>query len=304
MPTRVGSHGGKRCLVPLLLGLLLAMGGGTPPLFAHAAEGNFGEILDEIGFDQRPGEPLPLDVTFTNEQQRVVQLGEYFTGKPVVLWFGYLSCPNLCPLSRHGLVESLAKIAFTAGAEFQVVMISIDPSETAQEANQVKQEFLAAYNRPGAAAGWHILTGKHAQIDRVTDAVGFRYAYDTSQSEYAHASGVVLATGAGRIARYLFGIQYQPRDLRLGLVEAAENSIALPIDRILLFCYDYNPLTGQYNLLVLRLVRLAAVGTVAILGIFIWRNWRPHPRAHWAPAAPAQIQRRSGAGEAETNLYG
>lgn len=260
-----------------LLGLMLVTVGQAPVAAAHAAVSNTSAILDQIGFDQRLGKQLPLSATFTDEQQHTVRLGDYFTGKPVILWFGYLTCPNLCPLSRHGLLESLEQLNFSAGSEFQVVMISIDPQETPQQAKQAKAETLASYNRPAAAQGWHILTGAHAQIDAVTNAAGFRYAYDATQAQYAHVSGVVLATGAGRIARYLFGIDYAQRDLRLGLVEAGENAISSPIDRILLFCYHYDPTTGHYNLLILRLVRIAAVATVAGLGVFIWLNRRVSP---------------------------
>lgn len=257
-----------------LLALLLATVGWTLPLAAHDTASTPGSILNQIGFDQQLGKQLPLTATFTDERKHPVHLGEYFTGKPVLLWLGYLTCPNLCPLSRHGLVESLEKLTFSAGNEFQVVMISIDPQETSEQASQVKQQTLADYNRPAAAQGWHILTGVHAQIDQVTNVVGFRYAYDATQAQYAHASGVVLATGSGRIARYLFGIEYAPRDLRLGLVEAGENTIASPIDRVLLFCYDYDPTTGHYTLFILRMVRIAAVATVFALGAFVWLNQR------------------------------
>ncbi|MEZ4728561.1 MAG: SCO family protein [Caldilineaceae bacterium] len=228
------------------------------------------QILDAIGFDQRLDAQAPLDLPFRDETGRTVALGDYFRDKPVVLSLGYWECPNLCSLSRAGLLQSLEELDFSVGQEFAIVMVSIDPAETPTLAATIKQQHVISYNRSGSEAGWHFLSGDHEAIDRLADAVGFRYAYDAEQEEYAHVSGLVVLTPAGKVARYLYGIDYDPRDLRLSLIEAASNRIGKFADQVLLFCYTYNPVTGRYSLLLMRVMQTAAGLTVAFLGGVLW----------------------------------
>jgi protein SCO1/2 len=240
-------------------------------------------VLDLIGFDQRLDEQVPLELRFQDETGADVRLGDLFDQEPVILALGYFQCPNLCSLVRVGLVDALRQIRFDAGEQFQVVLVSIDPTETPALAAQVKGETLDTYARPDSAAGWHFLTGDHETIDALAAAVGFRYAYDPVQVQYAHASGLVLLTPQGKVARYLFGLEYAPRDLRLGLVEAAQNRIGSAVDQILLFCYHYNPATGRYTFAILTALRLVGTAFVLGMGIVIWRLWRQNPNE---PATP------------------
>lgn len=228
------------------------------------------QILDAIGFDQRLDAQVPLDLSLRDENGRTVRLGDYFTGKPVLLNLGYWECPNLCPLSRAGLLASLVELDFTVGQEFAVLMVSIDPTETPALATTTKTQYLAGYQRAGSEAGWHFLGGDHEAIDRLAEAIGFRYAYDAEQDEYAHVSGLVVLTPTGKAARYLYGIDYNPRDLRLSLVEATDNRIGKLADQVLLFCYSYNPVTGRYSLLLTRILQTAAAITVVFVVGLVW----------------------------------
>lgn len=228
------------------------------------------QILAEIGFDQQLDAQVPLDLTFRDETGQAVRLGDYLGDKPVLLSLGYWECPNLCSLSRAGLLESLHELDLTVGKEFDVVWVSIDPAETPALAATIKQQHVLSYDRAGSAAGWHFLSGEHEAIDQLADAVGFRYAYDAEQDEYAHVSGLVVLTPAGKVARYLYGIVYDPRDLRLSLVEATDNRIGNFADQVLLFCYTYNPVTGRYSLLLMRVMQVAAGLTVTTIGGLIW----------------------------------
>jgi protein SCO1 len=228
------------------------------------------DILDYLGFEQRLNEQLPLDLTFRNEAGQVTPLSTYFDQRPVILAMGYYECPNLCSLVRVGLLEAVQSLQFDAGVEYEVVLISIDPAETPEVAARVKEETLEAYGRSGAEAGWHFLTGEHDNIDLVADAIGFHYAYDGVREQYAHASGIVVLTPTGKVARYFFGLEYEPRDLRLGLIEAANNRIGNVIDQVLLFCFHYDPTLGQYTLAIMTIMRIAGTLTVLIIAGAIW----------------------------------
>lgn len=248
-------------------------------LWPHSAQAHDIIFLSQeaqaaVSFEQRLAAQVPLDLVFRDEQGAPVQLAQFTGERPLLLALTYFECPRLCPLVRQGLVEALRPLAFSVGDEFDVVIVSIDPTENAANASAAKAESLARYERPESAAGWHFLTGDHETIDQLAAAIGFRYAYDERQGEYAHASGVLLLTPTGRIARYFYGIEYNPRDLRLGLVEAAEGRIGNPVDQLLLLCYRYDPAVGQYNLLILNVMRAAALMTVVALGalIFILRR--------------------------------
>ncbi|MCB0156228.1 MAG: SCO family protein, partial [Anaerolineae bacterium] len=198
-------------------------------------------LLDSIGYDQRLDEQVPLDLTFTDDSGRLVQLGDYFDNKPVILVMAYYECPMLCTLVLNGLLNSLEAIDFDLGDQFEVVTISMDPGETAAMAAAKKETYIKFYARPGAADGWHFLTGSAEAIKGVTEAIGFRYVYDERLDEYAHATGMVLLTPEGRISRYFYGIEFDPTDVRLGLVEASNNQIGSAIDQVLLMCYKYDP---------------------------------------------------------------
>jgi len=225
--------------------------------------------LREVGIDQRLNEQVPLALVFRDETGQSVRLGDYVRTKPTILVLAYYKCPMLCPLVLDGLLKSLRALAFNVGDQFAVVTVSFDPRETPALAAAKKKEYLQRYARPGAADGWHFLTGQETAIRQLTQAVGFRYTYDAEKDQYIHASGIVVLTPQGKIARYFYGIEYAPRDVRLGLVEAAANKIGSPIDQILLFCYHYDPVTGKYGILIMNVLRLAGVATVLSLGTFV-----------------------------------
>lgn len=227
-------------------------------------------IIREIGFDQRLGESVPLDAVFRDEGGRTVRLGDYFGARPVVLSLVYFDCPMLCTVSLNGLASALDFVSFTPGREFELVTVSFDPRETPGLASAKKKAYLARYKRAGAEAGWHFLTGDAAAIDRITEAVGFRYAWDEETKQFAHPAGLVVLTPAGKISRYLFGIEYAPKDLRLALVESGEGKVGGPVDSFLLYCYQYNPLTGRYSASILNVVRLGGIAIVLALGGFIF----------------------------------
>jgi protein SCO1/2 len=226
-------------------------------------------ILDRIGYDQRLGDTVPSDIVLRDESGRDVRLGDLLGKRPVVLTLVYYECPMLCTLTLNGLSGALKTLDFDIGREFDVVTVSFDAREKAPLAAAKKKAYLARYGRAGAEQGWHFLTGDEAQIARLTAAVGFRYAWDEKTRQFAHPSGVVLLTADGRIARYLYGIEYAPKDLRMGLMEAAERRIGTALDHAMLFCYQYDPATGRYGLLTLRLIRGGGVLTVLGIGGFI-----------------------------------
>jgi protein SCO1/2 len=249
--------------------LLVAM---TPASTAAAApDGAAGRppVLRDVGFDQRLGENVPLDLVLRDETGADVRLGRYFGERPVLLVPAYATCPMLCPLVLNGVMTALRALPFDVGREFGVVAFSFDPRETPAQVAAKKARLLADYRRPNADAGFHFLTGDEATVRRLAAAVGFRYAFDAVQQQYAHASGIVVLTPEGRIARYLFGVEYPPRDLRLALVEASEGRIGSPIDQLLLFCFHWDPATGRYSRFALDAVRVAGLGTVAAIATFV-----------------------------------
>jgi protein SCO1 len=233
--------------------------------------------LHDVGFDQKLNEQVPLDLAFRDEADRPVHLGDYFQGKPVILVLAYFRCPMLCSEVLNGLVRGMLDLPFDAGKEFEVVTVSFDPTETPEMARAKKQTYVQRYGRPGAADGWHFLTGKEDAIRRLTQAVGFRYHYDAAHQQYAHASGIMILTPTGRISRYFFDIQYPSRDLRLGLVEASENRIGSAADQVLLFCFHYDPIEGRYGPAVMNIVRALSALTVLIIAsiyVVLWWRWR------------------------------
>ncbi len=221
-----------------------------------------------MAFDQKLGAQAPLEAEFRDEGGRPVKLAEYFGARPVILNFVYLRCRDLCPLLLDGVARSLRALSFDAGKEFDVLTVSFDPQDTAALAQAKRRDMLARYGRP-AANGWHFLTGDHRAIEKLSAAVGFRYHYDQQTGEFAHAAGIVLLTPAGKVSRYYYGIDFSPRDLRLGLIEAADGRIGTPIDQLLLFCFHYDPVTGKYGLLIANVIRLASALTILLLAGFV-----------------------------------
>ena len=232
------------------------------------------ELLRDVGIDQKLNDEIPLDLTFRDEHGQTVELAQYFGSKPVILTLAYYNCPMLCTQVLNGLERSLKLIPMDIGKDFNVVTVSIDPTERPVLAEAKQAMYTGMYGRPGAAAGWHFLTGDEPQIKALAQAVGFRYAYDAESKQFAHASVVMVLTPEGRLSRYFYGIQYPERDLRLGLVEASQGKISSPVDAILLFCYHYDPHTGRYGLLISRVIQLAGGLTVLIGGIFLFFLFR------------------------------
>lgn len=263
--------------VATVAAVLSATPGAADEVVAPAPSGQ-ASILAGVGFDQRLDVPLPLDLAFRDERGERVTLDEYFFERPVVLALVYYQCPMLCTQVLNGLTQSLAALEFDAGEEFDVLVVSFDPTETPDLAASKKAAYLRRYDRPGAEAGWHFLTGDRASIERLTETVGFRYRYDERSKQYAHASGAIVLTPEGRTSRYFYGIDFPTRDLRLGLVEASAGRIGSPVDQILLLCFHYDPATGRYGLAIHRVMRVACAVTVLGLAGFIALSLRRERR--------------------------
>ena len=245
--------------------------------------------LREIGFDQNIDRPLPLDTAFRDEAGRTVHLGDYFGKRPVVLVFAYYDCPMLCTMVINGLSSALGVLSLNPGKDFEIVTVSFNPRDTPATATAKKTAYLERYKRPGAADGWHFLAGDQPQIDRLTKAAGFRYVWDEQTKQYAHPSGVIVATPDGRLSKYLFGIEYGPRDLRFALVEASEGKVGNPADALLLYCYHYDPMTGRYGLAIMRGIRIAGAATVLVIGTFIVVMLRRERYGARSTAAPGTL---------------
>ena len=247
-----------------------------PPRESNAAV--LPAALRDVGFDQRLDQQVPLGLLFRDEQGREVSLAELGGGRPILLALAYYECPMLCTLVLNGLASSLKAVALDPGTDFEVVIVSFDPSEGPQLASAKRSVYLDRYGRPGTEAGWHFLTGSEEQIRALTSAVGFRYQYDQSTQQFAHPSGIVLLTPAGRISRYLFGTDFVPRDVRLGLIESAAGKIGTAADAVLLFCYHYDPSTGRYTAAVWNLLRAGGAFTVLLLGAVLTTAYRRERR--------------------------
>ena len=269
--------------VAVAIGLRLVL---AAPAAAHSGNEPYQKdeaFLKEIGFDQRLGEQVPLELTFRDEVGAPVLLRSYFGNKPVIMLLTYYNCTMLCPLLLDGLVRTIRGIAFDVGKQFNVLTVSINPREGPVIASQRKELYIQRYGRRGAEDGWHFLTGQEASIRRLAQAIGYRYVYDAKKDEYAHAAGILLLTPEGRVSRYLYGVEFSPRDLRLGLVEAAANTIGSPVDQLLLYCYHYDPLTGKYGLIIMNVIRVAGFATVLMLGSFMLVMFRRDHRAAMPP---------------------
>jgi protein SCO1/2 len=248
-------------------------------------------ILQNVGIDQRIGQQLPLDLTFKDETGRDVRLGEYFGKRPVVLALAYYECPMLCTQVLNGMTGALKTLSFDAGADFEVVVVSIDPRDGFRMAAAKKTTYLESYGRPATAAGWHFLTGTEASIKPLADAIGFRYAYDASLKQYAHGAAIYVATPKGVVSRYLLGIDFAPRDLRLALVEASNNALGTVADQVLLLCYHYDPATGKYGGAVLNAIRVGFILTVGAFLTFLFVSLRRESASARATAGQAPAAR-------------
>ena len=250
-------------------------------------------VLNNVGMDQKLDQQVPLDLVFKDETGRTVQLGDYLGSKPVILVLVQYKCPMLCGLVLNGLATALGKLSFDVGKEFNVITVSFDTREKPSLAVAKKSVYVESYGRSGADAGWHFLTGEKASIDRLTESIGFRYAYEAERDRFAHPSGLIVLTPKGKIARYFFGVEYSPRDLRLGLVEAAQNKIGSSIDQVMLFCFGYDPKTGKYSASIMKLTRMAAIMTVLSMGVFVWllsrRNFRRNVEQESGSSPPDEL---------------
>ena len=258
--------------IPILAALTAALAP-VPGTGAQSA-GALPQDLEGVGVTERLDGPVPLDLPLVDEAGRPTTLGAHVRpDRPVVLVLAYYECPMLCTLVLDGLVETMRGIDWVPGGEFDVVTLSIDPDETPDLARRKRETYLAAYGRPEARAGWHFLTGPQASIRAIAQAVGFEYRYLPQQDEFAHPAVTFVLTPGGRVSRYLYGVKHEPRTFRLSLVEASEGRIGSTIDRILLTCYRYDAVTGRYTPVAMRILRIAAVLTVLLLGSVLATLW-------------------------------
>jgi len=267
------------CLIAALPGATAAQQMGIPAAAVPM-------MVQGVGIDQNLNAQIPLELKFKDETGQVVRLGQYFRDKPVVLALVYYECPGLCDLILNGLSHAMEQISLNVGSDYQVVAVSFNPKESWQLATAKKANYIEKYQRPGAKDGWHFLTGDEASIKTLAETVGFRYKYDPISKQYAHASAIMVLTPEGKIARYFYGIEYKPRDFRLGLVEASANKIGSPADQVMLFCYHYDPTTGKYGMVITQVTRVLGTATVLLLGGFVFIMIRRDRRSLNSPVTP------------------
>ena len=282
------------CVSPIAHAQMGVPKGGSPLYnsrpYSPSAPNGLPKALDDVGIDQKLNEQLPLDLVFRDENGRNVRLNDYFGKRPVVLALVYYECPMLCNQVLNGMVGAFRVMSFAPGQEFDVVTVSFDPRESPALATAKKKtyvDYLPEAKRAGAVTGWHFLTGDEVNIERLTKAVGFRYHFDEATNQFAHASAIYVATPEGRLARYFYGIEYAPRDLRLGLIEASQNKIGSPVDQLILYCYHYDPATGRYGAVVMNMMRLGGIATLVALGaLLLLLRQRGRNHSNWS-ARPA-----------------
>lgn len=261
--------------VSAILGIFLAWVGAAGAQLADQVPA----ALEEVGVTEHLDAKLPLGLEFRDENGRQVTLGEYFDGdRPVILTLNYYKCPMLCGLMLNGVVDGLEAMDWSPGEEFEIVTVSINPLETPELATAKKQNYLKRLNRPSVADGWHFLTGRELEIRRLAETVGFGYSYDPETQEYAHAAAIMVCTPDGRVARYLYGIEYPARRLKFALLEAAEGTIGSTLDQLILYCYHYDPTNRRYSPVAMNIMRVGGGATALILGmalgLFWVREWR------------------------------
>jgi protein SCO1/2 len=253
-----------RLHLAMLLGLT-----GFAAVSARAQQITTPAILDKVGIAQNLNAQIPPDLAFRDETGKSVRLGDFFGQKPIVLSLVYFDCPALCTEVLNGELRTMKAISLDLGKDFDAVTVSFEPKDTPALAEAKRDVYIGQYGRPGAADHWHFLTGDQQSIDALTNAAGFHYAYDSSIRQYAHAAAILVLTPDGRIDRYFYGVVYPARDLRLGLVEASEGKIGTVTDHALLYCYQYDPMTGKYGVVVMNVLRVAGGLTVLLLAIFM-----------------------------------
>lgn len=227
-------------------------------------------ILDQVGIEQRLNQQVPLNLMFVDESGQPVELRQYFGSKPVILALVYYQCPSLCSEVQGHLTGALMGISrFNVGRDYNVITVSFDPRDTPKDAADDKKRYLSRYRRAGAEQGWHFLTGRKDQIDALASAVGFHYKWDQASQQFAHATGIMLLTPDGRMAQYYYGIDYPPRDIQMGLIEASQGKIGNVVDQVLLYCFHYDPTQGRYGAVIFNILRVSALATLLVLGGFI-----------------------------------
>ena len=286
---------GHRSTIAGLILLVLGIGLGvwSPDVFAQQQPGLPGSMgmsggivasnvppqFAAVTFAQRLNQQLPLDTMLRDEEGREVKLGAFFGTRPVLLAFVYYQCPLLCSQVMNGISSALKAVPFTPGKDFDVVLVSFDPRDTPEAANAKKRAHLLHWKRQDTAGGWHFLTGDEAAIRQVTSAAGFNYTWDEPTLQFAHVSGILAVTPDGRLSRYFYGVEFSPKELRLALVESGAGKIGSAVDELLLYCFAYDPTTGQYGVVVMNVVRLGGLLTVAVIVGFILLMRRRESRA-------------------------
>lgn len=229
------------------------------------------DLLRDVSIDQHLNAQVPMDLMFRDEHGKPVMLGQFFApGKPVVLSLVYYTCPMLCTEELNGLDRVLKQLPMSIGKDFQVVTVSIDPTDKPIMAEAKQELYTGMYGRPGSASGWHFLTGQQTEIKVLADAIGYHYAYDPATEEFAHAALITVLTGQGTISRYFYGVNYAPRDVRFGLEDASDGKIGPKVDQVLLFCYHYDPNTGKYGVMISRAIQVGGALTLLALGTLIF----------------------------------
>jgi protein SCO1/2 len=248
------------------------------PLFANAATNNSltDDQLLQIKFEQKLNSQISPDLVFRDETGKQIQIGNYFSQRPVVLVLGYYGCPMLCTLVLNGAISTFQDLKWSVGENFGVICVSIDPNETPQLAAEKRKTYLRSYGR-GQPAGWHFLTGDKASIQKLADEAGFRFAYDPRIKEFAHPSGLIILTPDGKVSHYLFGVTYSAADLNSALREAEAKKIGSPVEQFILLCFHYSPLTGKYGNLIMIVVRAGGIAMMIALGVIIFRQTRRKP---------------------------
>lgn len=251
-------------------------------------------ILQHVGITQNLNARVPSDLVFRDETGKNIHIGDFFGKKPIVLSLVYFDCPALCTEVLNGELRTMKAITLGLGKDYEAVTVSFEPKDTAALASAKRDVYAGQYGRPGAQQHWHFLTGDQASIDALTNVAGFRYAYDASIRQYAHAAAILMLTPDGRIDRYFYGVQYPARDFRLGLVEASEGKIGTLTDQALLYCYQYDPMTGKYGLVIMNVLRAAGGLTVLAIGLFMLLMFsRDRKRAKAESAASADLHAHS-----------
>lgn len=277
-------------LCAVMSGAVIAQVAGTLP-----------KELEGVGITEHPNAQIPLQLEFKDDDGRAVKLGDYFKGeRPVLLTLNYFRCPMLCTLQLNGLVDALKNLPWTPGQEFEIITVSFDPLETPQLARLKKQNYLQEYGRPAAAGGWHFLTGREKNIKTLTEAVGFRYRFDAEANQYYHVACAFVCTPDGHVSRYLYGVMYDARTLRLSLLEAGQGKIGSTADQILLYCFHYDPSKGSYTWAAMNVMRAGGVATMLVVGIVLLTLWRRDVgRKRKAVASAAQAQGSTTAGSVQ-----